>query len=302
MTGVNGFDGCHMELDQEGRVSVWTTMPAIGQGTATTFAQTVADVTGMDFEDVRVLQSDTGAGSIDGTGTFASRSTILGAGAIHVAGTELRRRLLEDASERLEIAVEDLEIAAGTIAVRGSPRHSLPVAELARAAEPERSRVSREFDSEHVLFAYATHACRVAVDAETGELTIVDYVIAEDCGRVVNHQIAEGQTHGAVTQGIGGTVFEYLRYDVGGQPQTASFMDYLLPTACEIPRFRIRHLETPVPDSIFGSKGVGEGGTIAPGGALANAVSDALGAEVNTLPISPELVQRLAAGSRTVAG
>ena len=167
---------------------------------------------------VRVLRSDTGAGVIDGTGTFASRSTILGAGAIHVAGTELQRRLLEDAAERLEVSPDDLEIASSRITVRGSPRHSLPVAELARTAEPERYRVSREFDSEHVLFAYATHACRVSIDPDTGDLDILAYVVAEDCGRLVNRPIAEGQTHGAVAQGIGGAMYEFLHYDEAGSP------------------------------------------------------------------------------------
>jgi carbon-monoxide dehydrogenase large subunit len=299
MTGVNGFDGCHVELDREGTLSVWTTLPAIGQGTATTFAQTATDVIGIDFADIRVRQSDTEKGGIDGTGTFASRSTILGAGAIHVAGTELRRRLLEDASEHFEVAVEDLEISAGRIAVSGSPRHTVSVAELARKAEPERYRVSGQFDSEHVLFPYATHACRVSIDPATGELAIVDYVVAEDIGRVVNHPIAEGQTHGAVAQGIGGAVYEAQRYDDAGQPQTASFMDYLIPSAPEVPHFRIRHLEMPTPDSMFGSKGVGEGGTIAPSGALANAVSDALGVECNTLPLTPERLQRLASEAMT---
>jgi carbon-monoxide dehydrogenase large subunit len=294
MTAIKGFDGCHIELDADGVARLWTTMPAIGQGTATTFGQTLADVVGLDFADVRVLQSDTGKGDIDGTGTFASRSTILGAGAIHVAGMQLRKMLLEDAAERLEVSVADLDIAAGRIWVRGSERHALAVAELAAEAPPERYRASGEYDSEHVLFSYATHACRVRVDPDTGALDITAYVVAEDCGRVVNHPIAEGQTHGAIAQGIGGAMYEQLRYGSDGQPQTASFMDYLVPTACEIPGVTVRHLELPVPDAMFGSKGVGEGGTIAPGGALANAASDALSAECNELPLSPERLQCLA--------
>jgi carbon-monoxide dehydrogenase large subunit len=302
MTGMKGFDGCHLELDAEGLVSVWTTLPSIGQGSATTFAQIVADTTGVEFTDVRVRQSDTGAGAIDGTGTGASRSMILGAGAVNLAGGELRKRLLEDAGERFEVSPEDLEIAASRITVRGSPSHSIQVAELASAADPKRYRVSREFDSEHVLFSYATHACRVSVDAETGDITILDYVVAEDCGRVINEPIVEGQTQGAVAQGIGGAVFESMRYDDAGQPQTASFMDYLIPTACELPTVRIRHLETPVPDSVFGSKGVGEGGTIAPAAALANAVSHALGTEFNTLPLSAERLQSAAAQTLAPVG
>jgi carbon-monoxide dehydrogenase large subunit len=294
MTGMRGFDGCHMQVDKKGHVLVWTTLPSIGQGSATTFAQLVADTTGIEFGDVRVLQSDTGAGEIDGTGTGASRSMIHGAGSIQLAGTELRRRLLEDAGDQLEISPDDLELSGSRITVRGSPDRSIAIAQLAAIAEPDRYRVSREFDSEHVLFSYATHACRVRVDQETGDFQILDYVVAEDCGTVINPLIVEGQTHGAIAQGIGGAVYEAMHYDEVGQPQTASFMDYLIPTACELPAVRIHHLETPSPDSLFGSKGVGEGGTIAPPAALANALSHAIGAECNELPLSPERLQRLA--------
>ncbi|MYW96171.1 xanthine dehydrogenase family protein molybdopterin-binding subunit [Amycolatopsis rubida] len=288
MSAVNGFDGCHMELDQDGLLTLWTTLPSIGQGTATTFAQLAAETIGVEFTGVRVVQSDTGASEIDGTGTGASRSANIGAGAIQLAGTELRQRLLDDAAERLEMAVADLALDEGVVTARGVPAVTLSVAELAKAADPERYRVSREFDPEHVLFAYATHACRVSVDPETGGITVLDYVVAEDCGRVVNPAIVEGQTQGAIAQGIGGAIYEDLHYDDAGQPQSASFMDYLLPTACEVPHARIHHMELPVPDSATGSKGMAEGGTVAAPAALANAVSDALGAEFNSLPLTPE--------------
>jgi len=288
MSAVNGFDGCHMELDAEGVLTIWTTLPSIGQGTTTTFAQLAADSIGVALHDVRVVQSDTAASDIDGTGTGASRSANIGAGALHLAGTELRQRLIEDAAEMLDVAPDELEVAESLIVERDMPSRAIRFAELAKTAEPERYRVSREFDPEHVLYAYATHACRVAVDPETGDVEIVDWVVAEDCGRVVNPVIVEGQTQGAVAQGVGGALYESLHYDEAGQPQTASFMDYLLPTACEAPSVRIRHLELPVPDAILGSKGMAEGGTVAAGAALANAVSDALGAECNALPLTPE--------------
>lgn len=292
--GIMGFDGAHIKLTDAGKALVWTTMPAIGQGTATTFAQTVADVTGIAFADVQVRQSDTSIGGLDGTGTFASRSAILGAGAIDAAGQTLRARLLGDAAARLEASPDDLEIADSRIWVRGSPQHAVTVSHLVAEADSERYAVSAQFDTEHVLYSYATHACRVRVDPETGALAILEYVVAEDAGRVVNPPIAEGQTRGGVAQGIGGAVYEALLYDPSGQPQVSSFMDYLIPTACEVPGVTVHHLELPVPDAMFGSKGLGEGGIIAPGGALANAVSDALGAECNELPLSPERLRQLA--------
>jgi carbon-monoxide dehydrogenase large subunit len=137
----------------------------------------------------------------------------------------------------------------------------------------------------------------VEVDAETGHVEILRYVVAEDCGPEINPIVVEGQVHGATAQGIGGTLYEAMRFGPDGQAVTGSLVDYLLPTACELPALAVRHLETPAPDLRGGVKGVGEGGTLAPPGALANAVSDALGVEINELPIEPErVVGALSAG------
>ena len=146
---------------------------------------------------------------------------------------------------------------------------------------------SGEFDPPVPSYPYATHACEVAVDLETGAVELVRYVIVEDCGTVLNPLIVEGQVHGATTQGIGGTLYEELVYNEDGQLVTGSLMDYLVPTATEIPRFEVDHLVTPAPDQVLGAKGVGEGGTLAPPGAIANAVSAALGREFNALPLRP---------------
>jgi carbon-monoxide dehydrogenase large subunit len=299
MSAVHGFDGCHMELDAEGLLKVWSTLPSIGQGTRTTFAQLATDSVGADFADVRVVQSDTGVSDIEGTGTGASRSANIGAGALHLAGTELRRRLLEDAGVRLAVGQDELEIAQSRITVRSLPTRSLSFSDLAKTAEPGRYHVSRQFDPEHVLFSYATHACRVSVDPETGDVEILDWVVAEDCGRVINPIIVEGQTQGAIAQGIGGALYESLHYDETGTPLSTSLMDYILPTAHEVPRARIRHLEIPVPDAMLGSKGMAEGGTVAAPAALANAVSDALGQEFNALPLTPERLWQAARSGRT---
>jgi aerobic carbon-monoxide dehydrogenase large subunit len=295
MVGIAGYDGAHVTIDDQGVATVWTTLPAIGQGTDTTFAQIAADELGLDIEAVRVAHSDTGVGALHGTGTFASRSAVSGGGAIGGACQELRRRMCEDAGERLEVDPGDLEIVNGSVEVVGSPGSAVLVSELVAAAtDEERYRVSASFDPPGVAYPYATHACVVAVDPETGHIHIERYVIVEDCGTVINPMIVEGQIHGATAQGLGGTLLEALHYDSEGQLLTASLMDYLVPTASDLPRLEIAHMAIPAP-SASGAKGVGEGGTLAPPGAVANAVANALGVEFNQLPLTPEAVTRAAA-------
>jgi aerobic carbon-monoxide dehydrogenase large subunit len=291
MVGIAGYDGAHVNVADDGQVTVWTTLPAIGQGSETTFAQLIADELGVDADRVVIARSDTSVGRLRGTGTFASRSAVSGAGAILEAGGEVRRRLLDDAGEHLEIDPADLEIERGEIRVVGSPTHTVSFAELvAQSPDPDRYRVSAHYDPPALAYPYATHVCVVEVDEGTGQIAILRYVIVDDCGTVINPPIVEGQIHGATAQGIGGTLFEELVYGEDGQLLTASLMDYLVPTASELPAFEVDHLAIPSPDSATGAKGVGEGGTLGPPGALANAVADALGHEFNELPLRPEPV------------
>ncbi|HET9126195.1 MAG TPA: xanthine dehydrogenase family protein molybdopterin-binding subunit [Solirubrobacteraceae bacterium] len=290
MVGIPGVDSAHLALGEDGGVAVWTTLPAIGQGTETTFAQVVADELGLELEQVRVERPDTAVGPLVGTGTFASRSAILGSGALLDSTRVLRERMLEDAAARLEASVEDLRLRDGAVHVAGAPQVQVTASELLAGADPERYRISARFDSAAVAYPYATHACEVEVDPETAAVTITRYVIAEDCGRVINPQIVEGQIAGATAQGIGGALLESLVYSEDGQLITGSFMDYLLPTAAELPPLEIHHLQTPAPGNPTGAKGVGEGGTLAPPGALAGAVSHALSAEFNELPLLPARV------------
>jgi len=266
MVGIEGFDGARVTIEPDGGVRVWTTTPAIGQGSETTLAQLAA-----------------------GTGTFASRSAVSAGGAIAEACGALRKRLLADAAEQLEASATDLVIAAGEVHVAGSPGASVPIDELV-AADPERFRVTATHDPEQTVYPYATHACVVNIDEGTGEVRIERYVVVEDCGTIVNPAIVEGQVHGAAAQGVGGVLFEEHFYDDAGQLRTASLLDYLVPTAPEIPPFELTHLELPSPVTATGVKGVGEGGTLAPAPAIANAIGDALGAEFNGFPIRPEHV------------
>jgi carbon-monoxide dehydrogenase large subunit len=289
MVGIEGFDGAHVTIEPDGGVRIWTTTPAIGQGSETTLAQLAAERLGLDADAIRVERSDTAAAELAGTGTFASRSAVSAGGAIAEACGTLQKRLFADAAERLEASAADLVIADRAVHVAGSPRASLPIAQLV-AADPERFRVSATHDPEQTVYPYATHACVVSIDQGTGEVRIERYVVVEDCGTIVNPAVVEGQVHGAAAQGIGGALFEEHSYDDAGQLRTASLLDYLVPTATELPRFELTHLELPSPVTVGGVKGVGEGGTIAPAPAIANAVGDALGAEFNGFPIRPEHV------------
>jgi aerobic carbon-monoxide dehydrogenase large subunit len=301
MVEIAGYDEARVELGDDGSATVWSTIPAIGQGTATTFAQIVADAVGLDVQRVRIARSDTGVGELHGTGAFASRSAVAGGGALREAGAELRRRLVEDAADALEAAPFDLQVEGGRVFVAGSESHAIAVAELVARAGAERYRVSAHWDPPAIAYPYATHACRVEVDVDTGGIDIQRYAIVEDCGTVINPQIVEGQTHGATAQGLGGTLSESMHYSPEGQLQTASLMDYLVPTACDVPALQVEHLAIPAPGTALGAKGVGEGGTLGPPGAVANAVADALGVECNVLPLTPERVRAAAAEAGWIA-
>ena len=298
MSNVLGYDAGRVAVNADGTVSVWTSCPAIGQGVATTFSQIVAHHLGVPFESVRTELVDT-ADSPRGSGTFASRSAISAGGALISVSGQVRQRLIETAAEALEANPADIVVADGRVGVRGSLSTGFTLAELVERAEPGYLDIGEPYDPEQTAFPYATHACVVEVDEETGEVKILRYVVVEDCGPEINPIVVEGQVHGATAQGIGGTLYEAMRYSEDGQLQTASLMDYLVPTSCELPDLVVHHLETPAPDLRGGFKGVGEGGTLAPPGALANAVGDALGIEVNELPILPEnVVAALAAARR----
>jgi carbon-monoxide dehydrogenase large subunit len=287
MRAIPGFDSAHVALRSDGVVHLWTTLPAIGQGTETTFAQLAADAFGIPYTGVVVHKVDTGVGKLEGTGVFASRSATSGGGAIISACGELRRRVLADAAELLEAAVDDLVLTGDGVQIAGVPHVLVTLAELASRAREERYQVSESFDPPAASYPYGTHACVVEVDAGTGRVRLLRYVVVDDCGTLLNPRIVEGQVHGAVTQGIAGALYEAIRYSDNGQPQTASLMDYQVPTAVEVPHFTVIHLTTQSPHAPHGVKGAGEGGTLAPGAAIANAISDALRGECNELPATP---------------
>ena len=287
MAAISGVDTARVWLDKEGHVHMQTSCPNIGQGVQTTFAQLAADALGVDAANVIVEQTDTARVS-PGTGTYQSRSSVTAATAAHRAATQLREAILEAAAYRLDQPVEHLAISESKILVDGQPV-GLSLAELAT----EELDIEVSYDAKQASHPYATHVCQVEIDPGSGAVSIGRYVITEDCGVVINPMIVEGQAVGGVAQGAGAALLEEISYGADGQLLSGSFMDYLIPTAADVPLVEVLHLHTPSTVHELGTKGAGEGGTIGATAAIANAVADALSATDAVLPFTPERVLAL---------
>jgi len=284
-------------MDPTGSVIVMVGTHSHGQGHATTYAQIVADHLGVGMERVQVRQGDTELVP-QGWGTFASRSIVAAGGALTKAADVLAARLRAITAHMLEAAPEDIELTEEGAHVRGTPSVSVPIEELARIALHRADSLppalrggleSVEFFDPEGTFSNATHGALVEVDAETGAVKLLRYVVAEDCGVMINPTIVEGQISGGVVQGIGSALFEELVYDEDGQPLVSSLVDYLVPTATDVPVLEIHHLETPTERTTTGAKGMGEGGAIGAPAAILNAVNDALSGhgQITRAPIRP---------------
>jgi carbon-monoxide dehydrogenase large subunit len=304
-TGVGPFEGATIRIEPSGKIWVAGGAAAQGQGMETIFAQIVADAWQVSPDDVVVGLGDT-AGIAMGFGTIASRVTVTLSGAIHHASRRLKDKVFAIAANLLECAPADLELRDGKVGVVGVPGGELSLARIAQAARPgwDHGRPpgveagleeTCYWEPPTVTWSYAAHVAVVEVDPDTGRVRLDDYAIAHDCGVVVNPLLVEGQIVGGTVQGIGGALLEEFRYDGEGQLLTGSLMDYLLPTASDVPDFATVHQHSRSPLNPLGVKGVGEGGAVAPPAAIANAVVDALapfGAEFNATPITPETVLR----------
>ena len=303
-TGLGPFESARVIVEPSGRIRVYTGASSQGQGHRTSLAQICADQLGVPFESVDIVGGDT-RGIANGFGTIASRSLVVAGNAIAEASTEVAEHAKRIAGDILEAAVEDLEIVDGIIRVRGTDV-TLPLAAVAGmltpwnprrpAGEPVSLEAEMHWRPGPVTYAAGVHAAIVAVDTRTGLVEVVDYVVAHDCGRVVNPAIADGQIVGGVMQGIGGALYEEMVYSEDGQLLTGSFMDYLLPTASEMPPMSLAHVDSPSPLNPLGVKGLGEGGAIGPPAAIANAVEGALehlGVIVHEGPLSPARVRGL---------
>ena len=313
-TGIGPYEGARITVEASGKVNVVTGVGTQGQGHFTTFAQIVADQVGVDVRDIRVVTGDTREFHW-GTGTFASRGAVVAGNAIYAAAKAVRRKILKLAAEHLEAAEADLVIENGKVHVKGLPERSISLGDLAVMANPLRGAVqpgtepgleaTSYFGPERGATAYGVHAMIVEVDPDTCQVEIKKYVVVHDCGTVINPMILEGQIHGGVAQGIGNAFYEQLVYDENGQLLNASFMDYLLPTACDVPPIETDHTETPSPLNPLGIKGAGEAGAIPVGALFAQAVENALadyGLEICEIPLSPNklfelMQQRMAKGS-----
>ena len=306
MKQVSGHDAATVRVEPTGEVRGFVSAASQGQGHATTFAQVLADELGVPLERVRIVQGDTERCPY-GSGSFASRSMVVSGGALVLAARRVRDKVATLAAHMLEAAREDLLIADGIIAVRGAPGRAVTLAQVADLAYHPAGGVlppgvdpaleaTQYYDPPPATFSNGAHVAEVEVDPETAQVTITRHVVVEDCGRIVNPMIVDGQTHGAVAQGIGNALYEEVAYDAGGQPLTATFMDYIIPGAHEVPAVEVIHVETPPAVSVTGFKGMAEGGTIGSTAAVANAVADALaplGIEVRELPLTPDRLYRL---------
>lgn len=311
-TAIGPYEGATVKLDLHGRVLVATGAVSSGQGHETSFAQVAADALGVPLDWVTVIGGDTAAVPF-GVGTFASRSAVTAGSSIADACREVRAKLARAAATLLEAAPEDIEIEDGKAFVRGTPGSAVDLARVVQASIPTFAKpgvASPDFEASAyhhvptVTYASAVHVAQVEVDTGTGGVKLLRYVVAHDCGKVINPIIVEGQVHGGVAQGVGGALFEDMAYDTEGQLLAGSLMDYLVPTASDLPPIETVHLEFPSPRNPLGVKGLGEGGAISPPAAIANAIEDALapfGVRITETPVTPARIQALlsAASART---
>jgi CO/xanthine dehydrogenase Mo-binding subunit len=299
-----------VKVQTSGKVSLVTGVGTQGQGHFTSFAQIVADQLGVDVRDVEVVTGDTDQ-FYWGAGTFASRGAVVAGNAVNEAAKDVRAKILKLASEQLECAEDDLELVDGQVRVKGVPQRAIKLGELAAKANPLRGAVkpgtvpgleaTNYFGPAGGATAAGVHAMIVEVDPETMGVEIKKYVVVHDCGTVINPLILAGQVQGGVAQGIGNAFYEQLLFDDNGQLLNGTFMDYLLPTALDVPRVEVGHEETRSPLNPLGIKGAGEAGAIPVGPLFAQAVEDALadtGIEILEIPLSPKRLWELVEAKR----
>ncbi len=284
-TGIGPYEGAKVQVMSSGRVSVVTGVGTQGQGHFTSFAQIVAEQLGVSVDKIDVVTGDTDQ-FYWGAGTFASRGAVVAGNAIHEAAKVVRKKILKLASEHFNAPEDELELDDGVVRVQDIPRQSISLGELAGKANPTRGAVkpgtepgleaTNYFGPERGATASGIHAMIVEVNPDTMQIHIQKYLVAHDCGRVINPLILDGQIHGGVAQGIGNAFYERLAYDENGQLLNGTFMDYHLPTSLEVPRIETAHGETRSPLNEMGVKGAGEAGAIPVGPLFAQALEDAL--------------------------
>ena len=299
---VPGYEQANVRITADGDVEIRVGTHSHGQGHETTFAQVAHEILGVDFDRIKVLQGDT-LYTPYSTATWGSRSMVMGGGAVARASRMVAARAARIGAWLLQADAADARVADGQV-IAGNG--SVSLREVARAWYLQPQNLPPDVDTgglevtagyraerDSGTFSYASHAAVVAVDPQTGLIEILDYVVVEDGGVLVNPMIVDGQVCGGTAQGIGTCLYEAMPFDAQGQPLASTLLDYMLPGATEVPDIRVLHMQTPSPYTEFGMKGLGEGGAVGPPAAIVSAVNDALrplGAEVHDLPLTPECI------------
>ena len=295
--GVGLWESAEVRVNAVGTIEVLTGSHSHGQGHETTFRQVVSDRLGVPFENIEIVHGDTDKVQM-GMGTYGSRSGAVGMSAIVKALDKIEAKAKKIAAHQLEAAEEDIVIEEGAVKVQGTDKQLLwhevclgayTAHNLPEGMEPG-LKEGAFYDPSNFTFPAGTYICEVEIDPETGTTEIVQFVAADDFGRVINPMIVEGQVHGGITQGVGQALLEGVRYDSDGQMLTASYMDYCMPRADDVPSFQVSTTETLAPSNPLGIKGCGEAGAIGSPPAVINAITDALGHEDIAMPATPQAV------------
>jgi len=299
------WESATVRVEPSGKVTLLAGTSPHGQGHVTPFRQIVADQLGVPLDNIRVLFNDT-ARVPTGVGTFGSRSAAVGGSAVLGASERVREKVIRIAADALEASPSDVEISQGRIGVKGVPDRSTTLDAIAARAYSGRVpdgdepglEANRFFKPDGETFPFGMHVAVVEVDRETGRVSLVRYLAVDDCGRVLNPMMVDGQRHGGIVQGVGQALFEEARYDESGQFTTSTLGDYALPRAADLPEFELDRTVTPTPRNPLGAKGIGEAGTIGSTPAIVNAVVDALshfGVNHVDMPARPERIWRILA-------
>jgi carbon-monoxide dehydrogenase large subunit len=307
------FEVATVRVNGDGTVTVLSGTSPHGQGHETAWAQIVSEVLGISMDDIAVAHGDTAQVPF-GSGTFGSRSAAVGGAAVRLAVEKVRDKAIKIAAHLLEARPEDVEYAHGGVRVKGTPSKALAFAAIAHAAytahklppdvEPGLECQSF-FDPTNFTYPFGVHIAVVEVDPDTGRVAIEKYLAVDDCGKVINPMIVDGQVHGGVAMGIGQALLEEIVYDEQGQLKTSTFADYLLPGSTDVPRVETERTETPSPVNVLGAKGIGEAGTIVATATIVNAVMDALrpfGVRHIDMPLRPEKIWRAVRDARAEGG
>lgn len=307
LTGRGPFEPATVKITSSGRIHVSSSAAAMGQGLRTMFAQVVAAQLGGDVSNVIVTTGDS-ASSTTGFGGFGSRQTVTAGSSAHVAAVKVRDKALAVAGHLLEAAPEDLEIVGSDVRLRGAPEMKVSLATVAKASLgvagaylpaglPPGMEASEAFVVNEMTYSNGTAVVTVEVDPETGKVSLLDYVMAHDCGQPVNPMLVDGQVMGGIAHGIGNALMERMVYDEAGQPLTGTLMDYALPIASDIPPLRLVHHASPTPLNPLGVKGVGEAGTLPTPAAVVSAIEDAMSGWIRSIDQVPVLPPSLAGRS-----